>query len=665
MNSIDFCTDRSYFTKIINGDFLDKVSSTETSIGSNGTIRILPRTQSDPRETADKRNADYNKALSMQPFDPLWMLTRQWQFGRFQGNDCGSPISVTVHAVKKKIRDADQSTGPELKAGQKEEDISPKTPLEYEVEKVNYEITPYVRVECAMYLKKMLIRAGLQSVVSQLEKRYALPDFVEEPWNTANSDKDSFALERLKTQKNKALKKFIAFYGKRSFDGYKVYLRMVSKCLEISLPSNEKKAFDEVQQKYISWLEKKFLPNNAGKNHWSSQKLAYEASMHEGNIDYTTDQYASGTLSWYSFDAKEDSEADANKRNRTSITKDLTYVPTPAKIPGAPAQRLWEFENRKVTMGNGEAAPEYIATAVVMQYVSTYSNDWMITPLETETGTVLDVEYIEVKNTFNETFKINKNAEAVDGNAASVGLTNRWCLFGSSRSDAYGESDFSCCKGLLFPPTVLRCEEGAPIEEVQFLRDEMANMLWGVETKINDGCGGFMDGQTLSDAVFKEVDKQRKDDKNATVVDAKYSLLIQNRVPLNWIPFIPEQLENGRDIIFRRGRMPIYYKCADDKDNDGYKSVRPSTNLLAVERDGKKVKPFYINEDQIGGYGIKVTKTPQRTRWFMGATFNWIGNRKIISEYQANSGLMFDELLKKDDGSVNVGRKDKAEDKKG
>ena len=316
-------------------------------------------------------------------------------------------------------------------------------------------------------------------------------------------------------------------------------------------------------------------------------------------------------------------------------------------------------------MGNGEAAPEYIATAVVMQYVSTYSNDWMITPLETETGTVLDVEYIEVKNTFNETFKINKNAEAVDGNAASVGLTNRWCLFGSSRSDAYGESDFSCCKGLLFPPTVLRCEEGAPIEEVQFLRDEMANMLWGVETKINDGCGGFMDGQTLSDAVFKEVDKQREDDKNATVVDAKYSLLIQNRVPLNWIPFIPEQLENGRDIIFRRGRMPIYYKCVDDKDNDGYKSVRPSTNLLAVERDGKKVKPFYINEDQIGGYGIKVTKTPQRTRWFMGATFNWIGNRKIISEYQANSGLMFDELLKKDDGGVNVGRKDKAEDKKG
>ena len=657
-DSIKFCTDTEYFSGVVE-DVLKNVSSTGSSFGT----RIIPRNQSDPRETVEKRNNDYNKALSMQPFDPLWMLTRQWQYGRFQGNDCGTPIKVTVHAVKKKIRDADQSTGPQSLAGKSEEDISPKTPLEYEVEKVNYEITPYVRVESAMFLKKMLVRAGLQSVIPQLEKQFPLSNFVEKPWNTANSDKESLALEKLKAQKNKALKRFSDFYGKRSFDGYEVYLKMASNKLNLSFSSVfEKKFIDAVQTKYVSWFKNKFLPNDSvNKQHWNPRKLAYEVSLHEGNVDYTTDQYASGTLSWYSFDALEDPKADQNKQKRTSIQKKLTYIPTPARIPGAPAQRLWEFENRKVTMGNGEVAPEYIASAVVMQYVSTYSNDWMIVPLETETGTVLDIDSqlgITVTNTFGEEYTIKKNAEAVDGNADAVGPTDRWCLFGTSHPDAYGAGNFSCQKGLLFPPTVLRCEEGAPVEEVQFLRDEMANMLWGVETKINDGCGGFMDGQTLSDAVFREVDKQRKEDKNEAEVVAKYSLLIQNRVPLNWIPFIPEQLNNGRDIIFRRGRMPIYYKCADDKDSDGYKSVRPSTNLLAVERDGKKVKPFYINEEEIGGYGIKVTKTPQRTRWFMGESFNWLGNRKIVSEYQANSGLMFDELLKKDSGKIDVGRKE-------
>lgn len=642
-------------------DIIDTLLKNVSSSNSVTCVktRLLSRTQSDPREDVNKRNKDYNNALSMQPFDPLWMLTRQWQFGRFQGNDCGSPVKVKVHAIKKKIRDADQSTAPQGTSGKNEEDVSPKTPLEYEVEKVNYEITPYIRVESAMFLKKMLVRAKLQNVVSQLEKEYVLPNFVKNPWNKANSDEDSLALEKLKAQKNKALKKFCDLFGKRSFDGYEVYLKMVSSKLNISLAQTEESSFKKIQSTYVSWFKRKFLPNDdLNKSCWNSQKLAYEVSMHEGNVDYTTDQYASGTLSWYSFDALEDPNASKDKLKRTSIEKDLIYIPTPAKIPGSPSQRLWEFENRKVTMGNDSVAPEYIASALVMQYISTYSNDWMITPLETETGTVLDVRSIEVFNTFNEVETINISAEDLDHNDPKVGPTDRWCLFGSSRPDAYGVRDFSSNKGLLFPPTVVRCEESAPVEEVQFLRDEMANMLWGVETKINDGCGGFMDGQTLSDAVFREVDKQRKDDKNAKEVDAKYSLLIQNRVPLNWIPFIPEQLENGRDIVFRRGRMPIYYKTPDDKDNDGYKSVRPSTNLLAVERNGKTVKPFYINEEEVGGYGIKVTKTAQRTRWFMGESFNWIGNRKIISEYQANSGLMFDELIKENINEVNVKRKD-------
>ena len=34
------------------------------------------------------RKKDYAQALSFEAHDPMWLLTRQWQFGRFQGNDC-------------------------------------------------------------------------------------------------------------------------------------------------------------------------------------------------------------------------------------------------------------------------------------------------------------------------------------------------------------------------------------------------------------------------------------------------------------------------------------------------------------------------------------------------------------------------------------------------
>ena len=42
------------------------------------------------------RKKDYAQALSFEAHDPMWLLTRQWQFGRFQGNDCGTMVSSRV-----------------------------------------------------------------------------------------------------------------------------------------------------------------------------------------------------------------------------------------------------------------------------------------------------------------------------------------------------------------------------------------------------------------------------------------------------------------------------------------------------------------------------------------------------------------------------------------
>ena len=38
------------------------------------------------------RTEDMQSALQARIYDPLWMLTRQWQTGEFQGEDTGSPI---------------------------------------------------------------------------------------------------------------------------------------------------------------------------------------------------------------------------------------------------------------------------------------------------------------------------------------------------------------------------------------------------------------------------------------------------------------------------------------------------------------------------------------------------------------------------------------------
>jgi hypothetical protein len=225
-------------------------------------------------------------------------------------------------------------------------------------------------------------------------------------------------------------------------------------------------------------------------------------------------------------------------------------------------------------------------------------------------------------------------------------------MFGITNRDAYLKKDFSADKRLIYPPSLARAEESKPVEEIQFLRDEMSNMLWGVETLINDHCGKTLKGDEFASSVIAAIDDFRKEhaqeiteEENEAI--AQYAYLMQNRVPLNWIPFIPQKFQVGtpnfeREIRFRRATMPLFI-------NNDYQKVRPLTSLLAIRKEAGsgKVIPRYVNEEEILAVGTKVDLTYQRTRWFNGKTFNWLGAKKEISRTQGNSGLLFDELIEK------------------
>ena len=42
------------------------------------------------------RSADFERSLRAEVRDPVWFLTRQWQFGEFEGEDAGSPIDARL-----------------------------------------------------------------------------------------------------------------------------------------------------------------------------------------------------------------------------------------------------------------------------------------------------------------------------------------------------------------------------------------------------------------------------------------------------------------------------------------------------------------------------------------------------------------------------------------
>ena len=575
------------------------------------------------------RDANYSEAMSFEISDPLWMLGRQWQFGRFQGNDCGSSVMTQVTVKRQRIDrliDKNALHDKSTRVGQLPA-FSTERPMEYDVERRPHKIDLFTRIESALYFLGMAsVAKKKETVLKVLRSTCKLEPFI--------TDNPENPLEEVKARVNTKLDKLFRFYGNKCFDGYKLY-QLKALPDGCSIPNAT-----SVLQDYKNWFKKKYqLMDKEEDAFWNGEKLGYEVGISAGDRKYTAEDYHSGRLSWYSFDS--DTQVPGSTASTEKVT--LGALPSPAVFPAAPNRRLWEFENRKVQFNdyrNDDVSA--LASSVILQYTMMYSNDWMIVPLETEIGSVLQVERITVTDSFGKTHDITYSFEEIDSKNNNVGFTDRWALYANSWLDAYTTTgNFRTVPGLLCPPTLQRVEQGAPIEEVQFLRDEMANMVWGVEEKVSDGCGGSLDSRSRSDSVISIIDEERKVDDSDVVKpeDADYAYLLQNRVPLHWIPFIPQKIYGKtRDIVFRRARMPIWYK-------GDFRPALPSSQLLAVKKDGKRTIPRYVNEEEILGYGTKVGLYPQRTRWFNGTSFTWQGYEKKISGTPANSGLMFDALL--------------------
>src|SRR5215203_1910982 len=80
--------------------------------------------------------------------DPLWMLTRQWQMGEFQAEDCGSPIDARIATRELKIDRIALKEGP---GKAYKENI----PMEAWVEKETLPFTHALRLQVGLIFLKL------------------------------------------------------------------------------------------------------------------------------------------------------------------------------------------------------------------------------------------------------------------------------------------------------------------------------------------------------------------------------------------------------------------------------------------------------------------------------------------------------------------------------
>ena len=202
--------DNSYFSDIAsiidkNPHFFDKIALGNKSYRS--TI-VEPRTRDDI----------YGHALSMEVFDPLWLLTRQWQYGRFQANDCGTPVTMKVKTIKKRLDGFYHGFENEVK-----DKYTNEKPIEYIVEKENRTLTIADSVDSALRVKKKLLRTDLseiKDIIKSLIAKYPL----DNPIPFISTDVDM-----LKIESNESLKQYYSVYKDKIFDGSKLYTALVKK----------------------------------------------------------------------------------------------------------------------------------------------------------------------------------------------------------------------------------------------------------------------------------------------------------------------------------------------------------------------------------------------------------------------------------------------------
>lgn len=197
-------------------------------------------------------------------------------------------------------------------------------------------------------------------------------------------------------------------------------------------------------------------------------------------------------------------------------------------------------------------------------------------------------------------------------------------MFSTSIADTSEIADF-----FLVPPTAGRSVlSSEALEEVRFVRDEMANLAWGIEHTVEGGLGQPWPSHERS------LTRLGSKEPAAAPSDATATLVyqIQTSVPEHWFPFLPVAITpSRREIQFERGVM---------LGPGNAKPPEPSGRILRPTRFGEG--RYRLREEELPRPGLRLTRMVNRSRWTDGSTHVWIARRKTFEGREERSGLLFD-----------------------
>jgi hypothetical protein len=535
------------------------------------------------------RSADMSTGLAARVHDPLWLLARQWQVGEFAGCDSGSPLTAQVQWTTAAF---DRYAS----GGGASQTYNGKTPLEVliEAEPVRpsqAENDLLQAAEAGLHFLRLLDDANLGRLRPAYVKQYPLA-------TPSAADADTVL--------------FIAMVAGRALDG--IQLRADLAKVPGSLPahpalnSSDAAAVLPIANAWVAWFDSLFSGSPAPSS-WTPGRMEYSFALGaaaDAN-GLVAQEYDGGSIDWYTFDRAVTPLAGGSAQP-SPATRAVTVAPVTFR--GMPARRFWEMEDAAVNIGALSAAAEDLGRLLLREFALIYGNDWFQIPLVVPIGTQVVIQSLSVSDTFGVVTSIPHYA-AVDG--ASSG----WRMFAVDATGptlASTNSIIAALNLLVVTPGGVSILDSSAIEDVLMLRDEPAEMAWGIERDIVGASGEIKDRALAWRTTQPHIPPPP---------DGLPAYRLGSLVPDYWIPFLPATVDDG-PMQLRRGRMPT-------------SANGPQGEFLAYP--GQTI--FF---EELPREGIHLERRYRFARGLDGSTSVWIGRRRSVGTGEGRSGLRFDYL---------------------
>ena len=621
--------------------------------GFNAWTRIEPRCRSN----------DFSRGLAAGIADPLWMVGRQWQLGELRAEDAGSPVDVSFAYTTSAIR--------RLELGARSGGLG-TAPLEVLVEREAIPVDWRASVRAGQQFERYLyaqLGDAAGTVIDRFRDRFP----ITVPTGDAAAVIDA------------ATYRFLQIMSGRAIDGQVLLGTIDRTTTPPPVPSGVVLAAESVDGvraallRLVQWRSTFAQEPPAGSGSaWIPRQLEYRFGLAEheggGGQRLTAPHYRSGDLDWYVFDAEQ-----SERRVVSARPAKATMVPTRVSFYGMPDARWWAFEEARTDFGRLDVARTDIAKLMLMEFGLVYGNDWFIMPLRLPIGTVTRIGSLDVLDVFGVHTPVERIASPDDS------PLDAWNMFAVSSGDGG--------RFLLIPPIVERLESETQ-EEVRFLRDEGANMVFAVESTVMNGLGESLAGYEVQrdrreraleladqqdiaamsslvqelqqlvsetaataagtmtpeaiaehaealrvqiDRISAQITARRPEAVASSQADAstlpRYRLATP--VPDNWIPYLPvHQGTDYRSIALRQGTM---------LRNEAAAAPEPISPMSRLLGDGTlSSHEAWLNEECVPREGRRLTLTWRRARWIDGTTHLWLGRSVTLGRGEGSSGLRFD-----------------------